>query len=324
MLYFNSFEINSGWGEECFRSKSFNKLNIQTINIDYRKNRFGLCKILFKISDFDLCLIQKGDFFPLEIIKSINRPKILYYTDIISRFNSSDHLFKSKLFDMYLVRSQLCKKTLIEKGWVESDKIKIHLSGFDPTIYQKLKMKKDIDLLFVGTLTDRRKRIIEKIRKHFNIRIVKAFSHEACKYYNKAKIILNIHGDQFLDTEIRIFEVLGSGGFLITEKLGDENPFGINDLVQFNNFDDLIQKISFYLNSPKERETISDNGYKKVHKCHTYDHRAIELKKVFINLNSHFKSSAVDYKQIYKYSYIEPILKLKDYIRLRTRVKQYF
>ena len=110
ILYCNSIESNTGWGEEFFRAPALNLLDVETFNIDYRKNRYNLSKKIIENRDFDLFFLQKGDYFPLEIVKSIQRPKILYYTDLVQRFSSSDHLFKSKLFPKNWIKElSFCK-----------------------------------------------------------------------------------------------------------------------------------------------------------------------------------------------------------------------
>jgi len=323
ILYCNSIESNTGWGEEFFRAPALNLLDVETFNIDYRKNRYNLSKKIIENRDFDLFFLQKGDYFPLEIVKSIQRPKILYYTDLVQRFSSSDHLFKSKLFDLYLVRGESCRKIIIKRGWTEKQKVKIHLSGFEPQVYRNLNYKKEIDVLFVGTLTDRRRKILSEIHDHFKVKVVTVFGHEACRYYNRARIIVNIHAEEFIDTEIRVYEVLGSGGFLITEKLGDENPFTDNELVQSYSTEDMINKIGKYLKSSKERKEISSNGYRAAHNNHTYHHRAIELKQIFYDYCKEPLESAINYNRLLLYSLIEPPLRLKNFLKLRTRLNRY-
>ena len=83
ILYFNVIEENSGWGAEYFLNNSFNNIGVKTINIDYRKNKKCLIKKTLGIEeDFDLMFLQRGDYFKLDIIKSINKPKIFYYSEI--------------------------------------------------------------------------------------------------------------------------------------------------------------------------------------------------------------------------------------------------
>jgi spore maturation protein CgeB len=88
--------------------------------------------------------------------------------------------------------------------------------------------------------------------------------------------VLNIHAEEYLDVETRVFEVLGSGGFLITEKLAQENPFkdGVH-LIETENIEEMSKKIRWYLSHDQERNEISDHGYKEAVRSHTYDSRAL-------------------------------------------------
>jgi hypothetical protein len=61
---------------------------------------------------------------------------------------------------------------------------------------------KDIDLLFVGSLTPKRKAILEHVQKHFpNSVVTSAFGDEMVALINRAKIVLNIHAIDSTTTE---------------------------------------------------------------------------------------------------------------------------
>ena len=59
---------------EYFINKAFNKLGHETINIDFRNFRDKLSDKFIEIKeDFDLVFLQRGDYFPLDLIKAVNR-----------------------------------------------------------------------------------------------------------------------------------------------------------------------------------------------------------------------------------------------------------
>ena len=65
---------------------------------------------------------------------------------------------------------------------------------------------------------------------------------------------------------MRIFDVLGAGGFLLTnyqEELEDYFEIG-KDLVCYSSEEDLLQKTAYYLEHDEERKQIARNGYLKV------------------------------------------------------------
>ena len=70
----------------------------------------------------------------------------------------------------------------------------------------------------------------------------------------------------------RIFEIIGSGGFLISENDNSIKYFfePEEDLVIFKNKSDLIKKIKYYLANPEKRKKIAMNGYKKFLRLYEY------------------------------------------------------
>lgn len=77
----------------------------------------------------------------------------------------------------------------------------------------------------------------------------------------------------------RIFDVLGSKGFLITNyqsELVDYFEIG-KDLVIYEDAKDLVEKCKYYLEHDAQREEIALNGYKKVQQYHTYPMRMKEV-----------------------------------------------
>lgn len=75
----------------------------------------------------------------------------------------------------------------------------------------------------------------------------------------------------------RLYEAVGRGGFLIFPYIkGIEECFDLEtELVtyEFGNFEQLKQKIDYYLEHPEEREKIRQAGFERVKKDHTYTHR---------------------------------------------------
>ncbi|WP_406542228.1 glycosyltransferase [Clostridium ljungdahlii] len=158
------------------------------------------------------------------------------------------------------------------------------VNGFDEMMQYKMPSTlKDIDVLFVGTPSKRREKIIQILEKKFNIVYTQAFGEEMTKYFNRAKIVLNLHTFENLDTETRVFEALGCGAFLISEKLSTENPFiSGKDYVEVETGDvEAIDKaIEYYLRNSKERNQIAESGYNEALKHHTYTERAKYITEV--------------------------------------------
>jgi len=77
----------------------------------------------------------------------------------------------------------------------------------------------------------------------------------------------------------RIFEVLGYGGFLVTEPAVGLEDYYQNgeDLVIFNNLDELTEILNYYLANSLERDRVAANGFRKTSTLHTYHHRFKEI-----------------------------------------------
>lgn len=78
---------------------------------------------------------------------------------------------------------------------------------------------------------------------------------------------------------LRVFDVLAAGGFLITNYQPELSMlFDIGqDLVVYDDTEDLLRKVSYYMEHPQERKSIAQNGRKKVEERHTYFLRLQEM-----------------------------------------------
>lgn len=82
---------------------------------------------------------------------------------------------------------------------------------------------------------------------------------------------------------LRIFDIMGSGGFLLTNYQADFLDCFIpdEDYVYYESKEDMMRKISYYLSHEKERREIARNGLQKIAAAHTYVHRIQEMLSCF-------------------------------------------
>lgn len=114
------------------------------------------------------------------------------------------------------------------------------------------------------------------------------YYNEMTKVFKLSKININttrICFDSALP--LRIFDILGAGGFLITDrKNGIEDLFVPGKhLVIYDDLDDLNNKIDFYLKNEKLREQIALEGYKLVKEKHTYNVRLKNIMNIVNGVN---------------------------------------
>lgn len=98
--------------------------------------------------------------------------------------------------------------------------------------------------------------------------------------FNQSKINLNITAKSIRSgLSLRVFDVLGCGGFLITnyqEELPEHFNIG-EDLEAYTSEDDLLGKCEYYIAHENDRLEIAHNGLEKIKKYHTYDTRIEQM-----------------------------------------------
>lgn len=108
-------------------------------------------------------------------------------------------------------------------------------------------------------------------------------------YYNEmpqvfaaSKINLNITLRSILTgIPLRAFDIMGAGGFLLTNYQQEFGEYFVpgEDLVIYESYNDLLEKVEYYLSHEKERSEIALNGYNKAHKEHSIGSRLDEMEK---------------------------------------------
>ena len=96
---------------------------------------------------------------------------------------------------------------------------------------------------------------------------------EMPKVFHMSKINLNFTIPNIKSgIPLRIWDVLGAGGFLLTNYQAELPLFFKEgeDLVCFDGIEDMRKKVGYYLEHEEERRQIAENGYRKVKEYHSY------------------------------------------------------
>jgi len=112
----------------------------------------------------------------------------------------------------------------------------------------------DYDVLFVGFLTDRRKKIIDELQKHCCVSIQPRWGKDFSEALGRSKILLNIH-QYDMPTPLeqpRISYALNNRCFIISEESID-NPY--KNLVTCS-YDNLVKEVLHYLHHIKLRNEL--------------------------------------------------------------------
>ena len=158
--------------------------------------------------------------------------------------------------------------------------------AFEPQAYPKGEiLTKKYDVCFVGHVNSKnREDALDKLFSNFpNFYYGQQLFDEAARKFSESKIVFNIAMKD--DINMRCFEVLGSGSFLLTDRISyiDELFEDGKHLVLYDNLDDMIEKAKYYLEHDDEREKIAQAGYEHVMKNHAIQSRVDVILNEFLN-----------------------------------------
>ncbi len=114
------------------------------------------------------------------------------------------------------------------------------------------------------------------------------------KVFFLSKINLNMtHRNIKTGIPLRIFDIMGAGGFTLTNYQEELSDYFIDgeDLVIYENMEDLQYKVRYYLENEEERKQITYNGYKKVKEFHTY---RVRFEKIIETVFPKFMTKKID------------------------------
>lgn len=167
---------------------------------------------------------------------------------------------------------------------------KLYLLPFsvDINTYQCLNLPKTVDVMAVFSTTHlaypNRKRVQQIVKRIPNIKAVTTRHRhkDHVTLINKSKIIITSN-NLWNSLSMRYTEVLACGGFLLADKPEDFEKLGYvngKHLVIYSGFDDLKNKILYYLKHDKEREEIAKEGMMFVLNNHTTDIRIKQFTEI--------------------------------------------
>lgn len=287
------------------------------------QKEFELIKNKIKKDNIFLFIDPTIDF-PLGIEK-IQCLKIIYLIDThISKFQLNHRLLLTNFFDCifinhkqhlnYFIRFKYPKKKNLRRV---KDVYWLPLACDPQLHYHNIKKKRNYDISFVGQMGPSisfRHKFLKKIFFSNNLNNIKKKYANGIddklmsKIYANSKIVPNVSINE--DINMRYYEAMAAGCLLLANKInnsGREKIFKENiDYVTYNNEEDAMKKINYYLNNHFIRKKIAKNGQKKVLKFHTYKQRLENIIKLSKNLRNNSSSStlnsiklAEEYSKIY-------------------------
>lgn len=148
--------------------------------------------------------------------------------------------------------------------------------GYHPRLGQLLDMERDLDVVFLGSTRDRRRRRIiggletELARRGISF-VVKdgspahgyVFGHERTVLLNRAKIMLNVMRQRWDDPVFRLLLAGANGTMLLSEPLWPTStgPFSPGEHLVATSLPEMVDTIEFYLSHPDKRQRIAANAH---------------------------------------------------------------
>ncbi len=121
--------------------------------------------------------------------------------------------------------------------------------------------KKEIDILFYGSLNARREKILTQLQKKFKTKILFGVYGEERDYWiSRAKLVLLIHYyETKLFDEVRLSYLMNNGIFTIVEN----TPYKkYEDLLIFTDYEKLVDICDYYLKNKTLRNKIAERIFK--------------------------------------------------------------
>lgn len=243
--------LNTTWYYSRNGRREMNKLLLETV----------------KNSDFDLVILSKADTVDFDLLPEINKYTRTWYffmdpMDQAMRVNAA----------IYAKNATWASATFSdiadyfkEKGanayWITQ--------GVDTEIFKPKDVPKIYDIVFVGTKTKKRHEYIVVLREMgFSVTCFgegwenpAVYQEDLVNIYNKTRIVLNFcqTGRGF---SVRVFQVLGTGSFLLSEYCPDLEIFFNRGehLDWFADQNELLEKAAHYLSNGDERKRIAEKG----------------------------------------------------------------
>ena len=180
----------------------------------------------------------------------------------------------SRLFDDVLLYSPHALELL------PHDRARVHWVplGIDPKLFDERGAARDLDVACVGSSGGHwrsRDRLLAAIAARYktNDFFEPRPFEEIPGLYSRARIVIHIPIADALGT--RIFEAMACGALLICGRVTglDELFMDGRHLVVYENEQQALEQIDYYLRHDDQRSRIARAGHDEVHRAHTYAHR---------------------------------------------------
>ena len=252
---------------------------------------------------YDLIWVDKAVFVTHKTTALLRSraSKLVHFTpDPAFTFHKSKLFLKSLPYYDFLVTTKSYELEHYYK-YIKTDKVLYATQGFDAKLHKPSKhpFSKKEGLVFIGHYEDQRAVVLEKLLQN-DIKITLAgikWDRFARKHQNNPNLIYlgdGVYGEDYVKTlqnakmawgalskwvpelhTTRTFEIPACGTALVTERnLETQSFFKDDEAIFYTNENDLIEKITFFMNNDKPLEVLTKKGASRA-VTSAYDYNAI-------------------------------------------------
>ena len=223
--------------------------------------------------DLYLWVESVSGHFPANL-SAVRVPKACYLID--THLNLHWHVEWAKHFDYVFIAQREYLEAFRAAGNRSVHWLPL---GCDPEIHRQATRVKQHDVGFVGSLTsERRVALLNQIEKYFRVTYERSFWVDMADFFARCRVVFNNAIKN--DLNMRVFEVLSTGSFLLTdaaENSGQDTLFRDKEELGVYRDEEIRDVLAYYLEHEEERERIAARGRVIVHAAHTYAHRLEDL-----------------------------------------------
>lgn len=249
------------------------KSNIDSILIEYCKN--------YKPEIIFYSLLGSTPYNPsletYSIIKEMGVYQFIFWPDTGPGWGFSTIQSINDRVDLHITLDNP-KSNVFNANPFYKNRIKSWMPEDDKLFYKTEDSEKDIPVSFLGTIQGYPERMeFARIVKENNLdifigggeRVGNLTPEQYAEYTRRSKIIINFSRSQaqvFSQIKGRVFQTTSCASLLLESEGTATRDFYKTgeDYVEFNNWNDLFNKIQYYLDHPEERLRIANNGHARL------------------------------------------------------------
>lgn len=291
-------KIKLGYSIDDFLKEKHDRFNVEAVTA-------------FQEFQPDLVFVVLGTQLSQETLLFMGRSAklVVFLSDTIAYYN--DILKTIKLYDLVYTYEETDIQVLGSLG-IDA---RLQMGMYDPRHYYPIPLAKDIDVSFVGKMYLERVQILERLiedlpdlryafygryvglhepvkyaKRLFNVKRRSAFTNKNIHYmitnqvYNRSKICLNIHCAQTkVGYSSRVPEILGTRSFQLVDHNEAITAALHGSVVTYTSYEDLLDKIRYYVEHESERAVIARAGHERVTQRDTF---CVVVNKILSDIRS--------------------------------------